>query len=303
MIVEQSVVCPVLIGRAAPLSTVFHTLDRARAAHGGALLLSGEAGIGKSRLVRAMIERARSDGFVTLQGACFEADRAHPYAPLLDLVRSLSTTASPALTAHYFAAAGAELVTLFPELQAIFRETLPRQTFDPEEDRRRLFHCFSEAIHAIGSVQPLLLVIEDVHWSDDATLDLVLYLARRISQQPIAMVLTFRSDEIGQRLARLLADLDRARVASEVGLRPLGATDVSAMLQAIFGSDVTFDGSFVNTLHGLTEEIPFSSRRCSRRSLSPAISRAPMVCGARAFSTTFAFHARQPRRWHVGWPA
>src|SRR5437764_289347 len=76
MFVEQSVVCPALVGRAAPLSTVFHTLDRARAAHGGTLLVSGEAGIGKSRLVRAMAERARSLGFVVLQGACFEADRA-----------------------------------------------------------------------------------------------------------------------------------------------------------------------------------------------------------------------------------
>src|SRR5437763_11499257 len=103
MLVEQSVVCPVLIGRAAPSSTVFHSLDRAHAAHGGTLLVSGEAGIGKSRLVRAMVERARSLGFITLQGACFEADRAYPYAPVLDLVRVLATSASPALAAHYFA--------------------------------------------------------------------------------------------------------------------------------------------------------------------------------------------------------
>lgn len=81
MLVEQSVVCPVLIGRDAPLSAVLHTLDRARASHGSTLLVSGEAGIGKSRLVRAMVERARSLGFVTLQGSCFEADRAHPHAP------------------------------------------------------------------------------------------------------------------------------------------------------------------------------------------------------------------------------
>ena len=68
MLAEHSVVCPVLIGRAAPLSTVSHTLDRAKAAHGGTLLVSGEAGIGKSRLARAMTARARKLGFVTLQG-------------------------------------------------------------------------------------------------------------------------------------------------------------------------------------------------------------------------------------------
>lgn len=257
MLVEHSVVCPVLVGRAAPLSTVLHTLDRAREAHGGTLLVSGEAGIGKSRLVRAMIERARSLGFVTLQGACFEADRAQPYAPILDLVRVLSTTASPALAAHYFASAGPELVSLFPELRPVFPDAPPRQVLDPEEDRRRLFHSFAEAVHAIGKVQPLLLVIEDVHWSDDATLDLMLHLARRLGSQPLALVLTFRSDELGPRLARLLADFDRARCASEVGLRPLGAPEVSAMLQAIFGSDVALGSTFVDGLHNLTEGNPF----------------------------------------------
>jgi len=257
MLVEQSVVCPVLIGRDAARSAVLHTLDRARAAHGGTLLVSGEAGIGKSRLVRDAVERAQATGFVALQGACFEADRAHPYAPLLDLVRVLAATASPGLAAHYFAPAAAELVTLFPELRPIFVDTSPRATLDPEEDRRRLFHSFTDAVHALARVQPLLLVIEDVHWSDDATLDLVLHLARRIGPQPIAILLTFRSDEVGPRLARLLADFDRARCAAEVELRPFGVPEVSAMLQAIFGAQGAFGASFVEGLHGLTEGNPF----------------------------------------------
>ncbi|MBX6331783.1 MAG: AAA family ATPase, partial [Gemmatimonadaceae bacterium] len=257
MLAEQSVVCPVLIGRAAPLSAGLHALERARGGHGGTFLISGEAGIGKSRLVRAMAERAATTGFVTLQGACFEADRAHPYAPLLDLVRVLSTTTSPALAAHYLAPAAAELVTLFPELRSIFPEAQPRPARDPEEDRRRLFHSFAEAIHALARVQPLLLVIEDVHWSDDATLDLVLHLARHLGAQPIALVLTFRSDEIGPRLAKLLADFDRARCASEVALRPLDTAEISDMLRAIFGAEVAFEPAFVAGLHGLTEGNPF----------------------------------------------
>ncbi len=257
MLVEHTVVCPVLIGRAGPLETALQTLDHARAAHGMTVLVSGEAGIGKSRLVRAMVERARQLGFVTLQGACFEADRTHPYAPVLDLVRVLSATVSPALAAHYFASAAAELVTLFPELGPLFPDTAPRRVLDPEEDRRRLFHAMTDAVHALGRVQPLMIVIEDVHWSDDATLDLVLHLARRIGPQPIALVLTFRSDELGPRLARLLADLDRARCASEIELHPLAASNVAAMLQAIFGSHAAFGASFVDGLHGLTEGNPF----------------------------------------------
>ena len=94
------------------------------------------AGVGRSR-GRQVASRSghgrasRELGFVTLQGACFEADRAHPYGPVLDLVRVLSTTVSPAVAAHYFAAAAAELVTLFPELGSIFPDTAPGRCWIP----------------------------------------------------------------------------------------------------------------------------------------------------------------------------
>ncbi len=257
MLVEQRVVCPLLIGRDAPLAAGFNALDRVRSGDGGAVLVSGEAGIGKSRFVRALVERARATGFLSLHGACFETDRAHPYAPLLDLVRTCASTTSPALAAHYFEGASAELVTLFPELRSIFPESVARGAVDPDDDRRRLFHSFTAAINALGSVQPLLLVIEDVHWSDDATLDLMLHLARGITSQAIALVLTFRSDEIGLRLHRLLADFDRAHCASELKLRPLAESDVSTMLQSIFGMQAAFGTPFVGSLHEITEGNPF----------------------------------------------
>ncbi len=257
MLPETSLVCPVLIGRHIPLAAGSAALARAQASHGSTVLISGEAGIGKSRLVRSLVDHGRALGFVTLTGACFEADRAHPYAPVLDLVRVLASIASPSLAAHYFAPAAADLVTLFPELQSIFVDTAPRAALGPEEDRRRLFQSFTDSVHALARVQPLLLVIEDVHWSDDATLDLLLHLARRMAAQPVALVLTFRSDEVGPRLTKLVADLDRARCASDIALHPLSAIEVSAMLGAIFGSQVTLEAAFVNGLHGFTEGNPF----------------------------------------------
>lgn len=256
MLVEQNVVCPTLIGRDAALSAARHALERAREAHGSTLLVSGEAGIGKSRLVRDLATWARDGGFVLLQGACFEADRGHPYAPVLDLVRVLSGT-SAALAAHYFAPAAAELITLFPELRPVFPDATPRDARDPEEDRRRLFHSFAESARALSRVQPLLLVMEDVHWSDDATLDLMRHLTRGIETERIALLMTYRSDETGPRLTRLLADFDRARCAADIALRPLGSSQVWAMLQAIFGAQPAFEPAFVNALHGLTEGNPF----------------------------------------------
>src|SRR5262249_3050155 len=133
MLVEHTVVCPVLVGRAGPLSAAFQTLDHARAARGSTVLVSGEAGIGKSRLVRAMIEPAGPAGFVAAKGGCFDAARAHPYAPVLALVRVLATTVSAAVAAHYFAPGAVELVSLFPELGSVFTDTVPRRALDPED--------------------------------------------------------------------------------------------------------------------------------------------------------------------------
>jgi DNA-binding CsgD family transcriptional regulator len=257
MPVEHAVVCPTLVGRDAALAAARHALDRAGEGHGSTLLVSGEAGIGKSRLVRDLIGRARARGFVVLEGACFETDRGQPYAPVLDLVRVLSTTASPQLAAHYFAPAAAELVKIFPELRAVFPDAEVGGARDPEEDRRRLFHALTDSMRALGRVQPLLLVVEDVHWSDDATLDLMRHLVRGIEAERTALVMTYRSDEVGPRLARLLADFDRARCAADIALQPLGVAQVAGMLQAIFGHQPAFEHAFVNGLHELTEGNPF----------------------------------------------
>jgi tetratricopeptide (TPR) repeat protein len=257
MLVEQNLVCPTLVGRDAALAAARYALDRAVSTHGSTLLVSGEAGIGKSRLVRDLAAHARAQGFVVLTGACFETDRGHPYAPVLDLVRVLATAASPQLAAHYFDAASNELVTLFPELRTVFPHAEVRESRDPEEERRRLFHAFADSIRKLGRVQPLLLVIEDVHWSDDATLDLMRHLAREIGGERTALLMTYRSDEVGPRLSRLLADFDRARCAADIALQPLGVAQVAAMLQAIFGAQPMFESAFVSGLHELTEGNPF----------------------------------------------
>src|SRR4249919_1376867 len=92
---NRGVVCPVLVGRDIPLRSVHAVLERAAGGHGGVLLVAGEAGIGKSRMLKEAASDAKRRGFVVLRGACFEADRADPYAPLLDLVRGFADATSP----------------------------------------------------------------------------------------------------------------------------------------------------------------------------------------------------------------
>ena len=106
------VVCPALIGRDPQVAAARHVLSRARDGHGGVALIVGEAGVGKSRLLRAMIDDARGAGFFVLSGAAFESERTIPYAPLLDLVRLFANTASPAIVAHVLGPAASELTAI-----------------------------------------------------------------------------------------------------------------------------------------------------------------------------------------------
>ena len=97
---NESVVCPVLIGRTAELAAFHLLIDQAKSGKGRVSLLSGEAGVGKSRLVAEVKTHAEREGFLSLQGNCFQADRAFPYAPFLDLLRSYFSGVSP-LTGHH----------------------------------------------------------------------------------------------------------------------------------------------------------------------------------------------------------
>ena len=253
---DRSVICPVLVGREGALDATRATLARVRSGAGSILLVAGEAGIGKSRLLREMSAEARSQGFVVLKGASFEADRAIPYAPLLDLVQELSASASAAAVAHMLAPAASELVRAFPELGSIFAEAPALETLDPEHERRRLFHAVAETLARLGRTQPVLLAIEDIHWGDEATLELLLHVARRITAQPVALALSFRSDEIGPTLERLLAELDRTRIATQLDLGRFSGAELTRMIGAIFDGAPP-SGDFAAKIYELTDGNPF----------------------------------------------
>jgi DNA-binding CsgD family transcriptional regulator len=257
MHLRHDVVCPTLVGRDAEIDAVRTVLDRARTGAGQVALIVGEAGVGKSRLLRAMFDEARRGGFFTMRGSSFESDSSIPYAPLLDLVRLFAESASPALVAHVLAPSAPELVALFPELQPLLPETPPTPTSDPDTDKRRLFHAVARTITLLSHTQPVFIAVEDVHWCDDATLDLIVHLARSHTAQPVVITLTYRGEEVGPRLARLIEELERARIVTELPMKPLGRNEVRAMLDAIFGPRTDLGDDFVELMHGLTEGNPF----------------------------------------------
>jgi DNA-binding CsgD family transcriptional regulator/tetratricopeptide (TPR) repeat protein len=257
MFSQHDVLCPTLVARESELNVARDDLERASRGNGRVTLIVGEAGVGKSRLLRAMIEAARASGFLVLRGASFESDRTIPYAALLDLLRGFAGAGSAARFEHVFADAAAELASFFPELRAALPGVTPSAPVDPEMDKRRLLHGMSQSVCKLADAQPLLLAFEDAHWSDDATLDLVLHLVRANTSRRLAIALTYRGEEVGPGLARLIAELERARVSTELRVERLARDEVGEMLGAIFGSPGTLGDDFLRRLYDLTEGNPF----------------------------------------------
>src|SRR5438874_1450242 len=257
---HQPVVCPVLIGRTPDLALLQLSLEQAKSSKGQVALLCGEAGIGKSRLVAELKTEAFAQGFQLLQGNCFPTDRSFPYAPLLDLLRSFFLASSTATVealvgpfAREFAPLLPDVVHLFPNLTVL----PPLLPLDPEQEKHRLFAALAHFFLSQAAEQPLLLVVEDLHWSDDTSLEFLQYVARRCASQPLLLLLTYRSDEVRPTLSHWLAELDREHLEQEVALTCLTRSETGAMLRAIFALERPAQAAFLDTIYTLTEGNPF----------------------------------------------
>ncbi|GAC1354027.1 MAG: hypothetical protein NVSMB38_31350 [Ktedonobacteraceae bacterium] len=258
------ITCPVVIGRIQELTTLRLLVDRAHSGAAQVALLSGEAGIGKSRLVAEVKASAAAHGFLQLlEGQCFQTDSASPYAPLLDLFRAYFArlarliSTSPPDPMHPVAST---LARLLPELALLFPDlaTLPTPpSVDPEEEKRRLFAVMTHFVTEQAAQCPVLLVVEDLHWCDDLSLDLLLHLARRCRNVPLLLLVTYRREELHPRLRRWLTQQDRERLAQECSLERLSRTEVAAMLHAMLETQQEVDADLLDTLYARSEGNPF----------------------------------------------
>ncbi len=256
---DKPVVCPVLIGRTAQLEALKHLIEQV--ASGGdshhVALIAGEAGVGKSRLVAETKTRVVQQGCLILQGNCFESDHALPYAPVLDLMRTLFVARTSAEISQFLDPTAPELIKLLPELTTLLPNSIPTPVLEPEQEKRRLFQALTQFFTRLAVTHPVLIIVEDLHWGDDSSLDFLLYLARRLASQPIFLLLTYRSDEIHPALSHFLAGLDRERLTAELALTRLESGEVEAMLRAIFELERPVRTEFLETIYSLTEGNPF----------------------------------------------
>jgi DNA-binding CsgD family transcriptional regulator/tetratricopeptide (TPR) repeat protein len=224
-----------LVGRAAEAAQLWAVFERARAGSPAAVVVAGEAGVGKTRLVTELLGRVRAQGALALAGGCLDVgEGVVAYAPLVEALRSLDGTVDPAELDRVLGGARAELARLVPELgaQAGAEAAAGAGALLPG----RLFELLLGVLHRLAARGPLLLVVEDLHWADQSTRDLLSFLVRNL-RAGVALVLTYRSDELHRRhpLRPFLAELDRSGRTERLDLGRLGRRELGELLAGILG--------------------------------------------------------------------
>jgi DNA-binding NarL/FixJ family response regulator len=224
---------PTFVGRAEQLAAFDHALARAAAEEPGALLVAGESGVGKSRLVAEFAERARAAGARVLTGDCVELGEGElPYAPIVGALRELQRELGTDAVIELAGQGRAELARLLPEAGE------PAAARDAEFAQSRLFELLLSLLGRVGEQAPLVLVIEDLHWADRSTRDFLSFLLRATRGERLVLVATYRSDELHRRhpLRPFLANIERLDGVGRVEVQPFSRLELSAQLLGILGS-------------------------------------------------------------------
>jgi predicted ATPase len=246
-----------LVARAEELAQARAIWRKACAGEGGLLLVSGEPGIGKTRLVREFITEVQVAGDRVLVGECYQEGGA-PYAPFAQILRrAFRDGAGEELVAALPEFVLADLLSLAPGLRRRFPEVPPNPPLDPKSEQQRLFENVVAFCQALCSRAPLLLVLEDAHWADSGSLALLRHLARRMRRQPLLLVATYREVELDQTrpFQEVLLDLNRERLATRLRLSHLDRDGTRDMLAVLFAEEITPE--FLAGIYTETEGNPF----------------------------------------------
>ncbi|HEV8545793.1 MAG TPA: AAA family ATPase [Candidatus Limnocylindrales bacterium] len=248
---------PILIGREAELSALISAWEAAVAGRPSTVLVGGEAGIGKSRLVGELGRLVREDGGAVLEGASVSLgdDEGLPLAPIADALRAMARQLPSDAIELVVGTAGAALSRLVPELGGVADGS--DAATRPDWVRARMLEAVLGVLHRLGDRQPVLLVIEDLHWADRSTRDVLAFIARTGRTERLLVVATYRTDEIHRRhpLRPWLAEMERTPRVDRLMLERLGARELADLVDAIRA--LPPDEALQRTIADRSEGIPF----------------------------------------------
>src|SRR4051794_8805483 len=241
------------VGRPRELATLRSLMPWAASEGRRIALVAGEAGSGKSRLVREFAHEAAAGGALVLYGAC-DAVVPTPYGPFAEALNRLARTVDPDRLRADIGPGGGELQRLLPDLAAHVGDLPDPVTADQDTERHRLHTAVVELLIATGRHTPVLLVLEDGHWADHPTLLLLRHLGRAASDARLLVVATFRDTEadLPQELGDALVDLRRNDQVTRLRLSGLSANDVEDFVRRAGGGGVEGPAALAESIVELT---------------------------------------------------
>ncbi len=244
------------VGREREMAELNAALENALEGRGGIVMLVGEPGIGKTRMTEELAIVASDRGARATRGACYEGGSAPPYWPWTRAIRSLLIEPSEA-TLGALESRAAVIAEIIPEIKNMMPDLTPASEVDPEQARFRLFDTVTSFLSELASTEPLVIVLDDLHWADRSSLDLLEFVADEVSSRSMLLVGGYRDMELSRRhpLSESLATLARIRGFQRILLRGLESSAVGRLVEAI--GDVALPVELIEEIHVRTEGNPF----------------------------------------------
>ncbi|MEZ0240494.1 MAG: AAA family ATPase, partial [Chloroflexota bacterium] len=240
---------PVFVGREIELARLDEVFDEAANGHGTFLLVAGEAGVGKTRFAEESSALARARGYPVLRGSCLDlGGDAQAFAPLREALRRLRAEVDPETFARLLGTGGRDLAVLLSGTE-VTRPRLETLGMGAESGQAKLFDAWLGLLRQLGSNGPPLFIVEDLHWADRSTFDLVRFLAHNDVDVPFLVLATFRSDELHRThpLMPVLAELQRKQSVVRLQLARFEQSETAELVRAIRGSGV--DAALIDLIH------------------------------------------------------
>jgi len=216
-------------------------LNHALSGQGRLVMLAGEPGIGKTRMAQELASHAESLGAQILWGWCYEGEGAPSYWPWIQPIRDYIKTVEPDQLRAIMGLGAADIAEVIPEVRQMLPEADRSPALEPEQARFRLLDSITTLFKAAAQNQPLMLVLDDLHWADKPSLLLLEFLARQLGESRLLVVGAYREAELTREhpLSETLAHFYRTPLFSCTVLAGLESTDVGPFIQAATGSEAS----------------------------------------------------------------
>jgi len=227
-----------LVGREQELAFLQERWQGALARQARVVLLSGEAGVGKTRLAQEFASRLGWQGACVLWGRCYEFERDLPYQPVSEALRAAVSTLAAADLMHWPPLTVAQVARLAPEIAKRLSGLELVEPSDPSQEQVRLFDGVVDFVRHLSARESVLMVVEDLHWAGESTLQMLHYLARHLVGEPVLVLGTFREEAVGRRhpLRRFQRHLREEGLVELMHLSRLPAEAVQALVVQMSGA-------------------------------------------------------------------